>query len=550
MRKMKRLFILSFCLVVGNALFAQSIADGKKFLDYEKYQSAKNVFSKLVAANPNDPEATYWLGQAYLQNDDYRDTTTARNLYQKALQATPNQPLLMAGMGEVQLMLGNKTDARNTFETAIGLASKKDIVEVLKAIARANIDTKDGDAVYAISKLQIADDKNKRDKDAEIDVLLGNAYRKMVDGSNATKAYQEALQIDPKDARADFMIGRIFQTQGIGQEPIYMADYNNAIAADPNFAPVYYWLYTYYYERDVNKAREYLNKYIALADPSSKNCYLQASLLYVSQLYKDAITQADQCLTQAGDSAYPNLYGLKAYSYDKLGDSLNAKKYFDEFFQKINPDKIGPKDYETYGQLLLKFPGNDSLAEIYIDKAVEIDTTKENKMKYLKNTATLYAQEKNYAEAGKWYTKILKLDSNFGKVELYYAGYDNYLGSNYNTADSIFKIYQVKFPDDILGWYLDARSEEGLDSTGVHGLAKDAYAHVIAIGDTTQDSERVKPYVLVACKYMLAYAYNIQKDVCTALQWNNKILKLDPTDANAIQNKDPLAKAALKAKCK
>ncbi len=547
---MKRLFILSSCIVFGNALFAQSIEDGKKFLDYEKYQSAKNVFSKLVAANPNDADAIYWLGQAYLQNDDYRDTSAAKDLYQKALQATPNQPMLMAGMGEVQLMQGDKTAARNTFETAIGLTNKKDVIEVLKAVARANIDAKGGDPVYAISKLNIAGDKDKRNKDAEIDILLGNAYRKMVDGGNATKAYQAALAIDPKAARADFMIGRIFETQGIGQEQIYMTYYNNAIAADPNFAPVYYWLYTYYYERDVNKARDYLNKFIALADPSSKNCYLQASLLYVSQLYKDAITQVDQCITQAGDSAYPNLYGLKAYSYDKMGDSINAKKYFDEFFQKVNSEKIGPKDYETYGKLLLKFPGNDSLAEVYIDKAIELDTAKDNKMKYLKTTADLYAQQKNYAEAGKWYTKILKLDSNYGKVELYYAGYDNYLGSNYTIADSVFKIYQNKYPDDILGWYLGALAEDGLDTAGTQGLSKDAYAHVIAIGDTTQDSEKVKPYVLAACRYMLAYAYKIQKDVCAAQQWNNKILALDPTDANALQNKDPLAKAAAAAKCK
>ncbi|HVZ98397.1 MAG TPA: tetratricopeptide repeat protein [Chitinophagaceae bacterium] len=547
---MKRLFILSSCIAFGNVLFAQNIEDGKKFLDYEKYSSAYNIFSKLVAANPNDAEATYWLGQTYLQNDDRRDTVAAKNLYQKALQATPNQPLLMAGMGEVQLMQGDKTGARNTFETAIGLAGKKDQIEVLKAVARANIDSKEGDAVYAIDKLNMAADKDKKNKDAEIQIELGNAYRKMVDGGNATKAYQAALAIDPKAARADFMTGRIYETQGPGQEPIYMKYYNDAMAADPNFPPVYYWLYTYYYERDVNKARDYLNKYIALADPSSKNCYLQASLLYVSQLYKDAITQADQCISQAGDSAYPNLYGLKAYSYDKMGDSINAKKYFDEFFQKVNPDKIGPNDYETYGQLLLKFPGNDSLAEADIDKAVALDTLKANKMKYLKTTAELYAKQKNYGAAGKWYTKILGLDSNYGKVELYYAGYDNYLGSNYKTGDSIFKIYQNKYPDDILGWYLGARCEEGIDSTGAQGLAKDSYNQVIAIGDTSRDTERVKPYVLVAYRYMLAYAYNIQKDVCTAKQWNDKILVLDPTDANALQNKDALAKAANAAKCK
>jgi TolA-binding protein len=90
---------LSF-VILGNILFAQSIDEGKKFLYYEKYKSAKDVFSKLVNANPNNIDAVYWLGQAYLSQED-KDTAAAKALYQKALQANPNAPLLMVGVGEV-----------------------------------------------------------------------------------------------------------------------------------------------------------------------------------------------------------------------------------------------------------------------------------------------------------------------------------------------------------------------------------------------------------------------------------------------------------------
>ncbi len=86
---------------------------------------------------------------------------------------------------------------------------------------------------------------------------------------------------------ASFYIGRIFQTQGYGQEPIYMRYYQDAMREDPSLRPVYYWLYTYYYNRDVNKAAEYLNKYIANADNDSKNCYAKAALLFVSKKYQE-----------------------------------------------------------------------------------------------------------------------------------------------------------------------------------------------------------------------------------------------------------------------
>lgn len=551
MRKTKQIGMLASCIFLGNVLFAQSIDDGKKFLNYERYTSAYNVFSKLVAANPNDVDAVYWLGQTYLQNTDNTDTGAALALYQKTLQANPNSPLIMTGVGEVELMQGKKADANKMFEAAIGASNKKNAADVLTAVGRANVNEKNGDPTYAITKLQQAADKDK--KNAAIQVLLGDAYRKLVDGANATLAYNAALQIDPKDARADFMIGRIYETQGYGQEAVYMKYYNDAIAADPNFAPVYYWLYNYYYQRDVNKSSDYLNKYIAVADPSSKNCYAQASLSYVSKLYQQAISKADECISSAGANAFPNLYGLKAYSYDKMGDSVNAKKYFDQFFAKINPDKIGPNDYATYAKVLLKFPGNDSLAATYVDKAVALDSVPANKIGYIKTIAESLVAAQKYDQAGAWYAKILALKPDYTNIDLYYAGYNDYRGGNYKSADSVFQLYQTKYPNDIFGWYMDARSKEGIDSTGANGLALPDYQKVILIADSSiskdsSNKDKVKANEITAYRYMVAYYYNIKKDVPSAIQYNDKILALDPTDQLANTNKGVFARLRAKSK--
>ena len=544
---MKQITLLASFIFLANGLFAQSIDDGKKFLNYERFTSAQGVFTKLLAANPNNVEAAYWLGQTYLQNADNPDTAAAKALYQKTLQANPNAPLIVVGIGEIELMEGKKEDARNRFETAISLSKGKD-AEVLTAVGRANVDAKAGDSTYAIDKLNQAAVKDK--KNVQVQIELGDAYRKMIDGANATTAYQNALSLDPKNARAAFMIGRIYETQGFGQEPIYMKYYNQALALDPNFAPVYYWLYNYYYHRDVNKSRDYLNKYIAVADPDSKNCYSQASILYASQLYKDAITKSDECIAQAGAKSYPNLYGLKAYSYDKLGDSVSAKKYFEEFFTKINPDKIGPNDYATYGKILLKFPGNDSLASLYVDKAVMLDTVPANKLDYVKSTAASLAANQKFADAGRWYSKILTLKPDYGKGDLYYAGYNDYRGGLYKEADSIFGIYIQKYPNDIFGYFLRARANEGIDTSGELGLAKPYYESVIKIADTTADKESIKDKLIPALRYMVAYYYNIKKDKATAVTFNDKILAIDPADATALKTKEALSAPPVKQKIK
>jgi len=70
MHKIKITTLVLSLVISGNMLFAQSIDEGKKFMYYEKYKSAKDVFSKLVSANPNNIDAVYWLGQAQLNLED------------------------------------------------------------------------------------------------------------------------------------------------------------------------------------------------------------------------------------------------------------------------------------------------------------------------------------------------------------------------------------------------------------------------------------------------------------------------------------------------
>lgn len=541
---MKKIGLLASFILMGYVLFAQDINQGKQFLNYERYQSAEDVFQKLLASNPNNIDAVYWLGQTYLANQDIIDTTSAKELYQKTLQANPNAPLIMVGVGQVELREGKTTDARNHFETAISLAKKKEKDDIQEAVGRANVMAKNGDILYGIQKLKDAADRDK--KNAEIYNLIGEGYWKLNDGSNSIVNYQKALELDPKDARASWMIGRIYETQGYNQETIYMKHYLDAIQEDPNFAPVYYWLYGYYYNRDVNTAADYLNKYIATTDNVSKNCYAKASLMFVSSKYPETISQADACISAAGNKAYPNLYGLKAYAYDKMGDSLKSKEAFEEFFAKVNPDNIGPKDYATYGKVLLEFPGQEALAASNIEKAIALDTIKANKVGYVKDIAKNYVDKKNFVEAGKWYGKVLNVDSSYGKTDLFYAGYNDYRGGNYKTADSVFTLYQNKYPEDIYGWYLGARAKEGMDTTYELGLAKPDYEKVIAIGDTTTDKNTVKDKLIPAFRYMVAYYYNIKHQADTALMYNNQILAIDPADATASKTKDALEPIARK----
>ena len=546
MSKIKTGLLILVALVLSNFMKAQTIDEGKKFMYYERYQSAKESFKKMIAANPANTEAIYWLGIATMAATDYSKAglNDAKEIYRKALETNANNPLLIAGMGAVELREGKAQDAKNRFETALSLSQNKDL-NVLTAIGMANsdFDNKNGDPNYAIDKLKLAA-ALKKVKDPSVYVYMGDAYRMLMDGGNAQTSYQSALSLDPNYARASYRIGKIYQTQGAGQEEIYMKYFNEAIAKDAAYAPVYKNLSDLYYNTDVTKSATYLDKYLANTDEDSKNCYYKASMKYAQGLFKEAITMANQCISST-PNAYPKLYGIEGYAYNRLGDSLKAKAAFESYFKKADQTQIGMGDFATYANVLLKFPGNDSLAGTYVDKAVQLDTLEANKITYLKNIASYYEAQKKYKEAADWFSKIIAIKKEPSKTDLYYTGYNYFRSGNYKPAIDVFNLYSKKFPDDAFSYYMIGKAYWAIDSTMTQGLANPSFQKAIEVG--TVDKTKYKNQLIGSYKYFVAYFANIKKDKAVAISYCDSVLAIDPADAEALNNKTAIGSMNMNA---
>ena len=539
MIKMKTLVLVLMTVLFAGATFAQSVDDGKKFLYYERYKSAKDVFQKLSSANPNDETAAYYLGQSMI---GLEDVAGAKALYQQKLSANPNSPLILAGIGQIELMEGKNADARNRFETAISLSSGKRI-DVLNAVgaANSNPERKNGDAAYAVDKLKQAT-QLKGFKDPEVLVNLGDAYRKLGDGGSAIQSYDAALALNPNYARAIYRKGGIYQSQGDVQKALFTQLYDQAIAKDPAYAPVYSALFNYYYETDVPKAAGYLEKLLANSDDDPKACYYRASIKYAQGLFSDAVAQANQCISAEGATVYPNLYGVKALAYNRLGDSVNAKASYEEYFKRQSADKIGAGDYSSYASILLKFPGNEQIASEYVTKAVALDSLEAHKVTYQKEIAAAFQAQKKYDESAKWYAAVVNTKKNPTNLDLYNAGYDYYRAGKMDSSIVYFKKYEAKYPDDIFGYYMEAKSVQGIDSTWATGAAEAAYKKAVEVGEKATDPAKAKNYLIASYKSLIEYYYNVKKDQATALSYADKALALDPADQSLIQNRDVISK--------
>jgi len=525
--------LIAMAISVG-ALMAQSVDQGKKFLYYQRYKSAQEQFEKAIAANPNDINAIYWLGQTYLANKDLKNgQTMAKDLYQKAFATNGSAPLILAGVGHIELLEGKNNDARQRFETAISLSKAKDI-DVLNAIGAANADVnaKTGDANYAIEKLNLAT-QIKNFKNPLTYSIMGDAYRKLVDGGGAVTSYGKALGADPKYAEAKWKIGRIYLTQN--NKEAFLPAFEEAIQLDPNYAPAYYELYYYwYFHSDVDKAITYFDKYITLTDPKPTDEYDKIGNLYAAKKYADAIAKSQAKLAAEGANADPRYYRLIAYSYNDQGDSVNAKKALDNFFAKQKPEGFVPMDYSFRAELMAKFPESQADALNSYQKAVEADTSMEGKLDLLGKAAGLAKRiGQREAEAG-FLKQLYGLKKNPSNVDLYNLGQAYYQSKNYKVADSIFcGVYEAKYPEEIIGYLWCARSKQAEDdSIGSAGLAVEAYDKLAQMGRKI-DSVKYKAQIVSSYSFLASYYNNIKKDKETAISYLQKILEVDPTNPDA-----------------
>jgi tetratricopeptide (TPR) repeat protein len=532
MRKISISLLLAFSCI-GSTAIAQTLEQGKQFLYYERFASAQSAFEKVLNANPNNIEAVYWLGQTMIHRRDTRDTAGAKALYSKMLAANGNAPLLLAGMGHVELLYGNKTDSRQRFETAISLTKEKDI-PVLNAVAYANVDAKAGDLAYAIQKLTTAT-QIKRFNDPQTYVIMGDAYRRQFDGGNGVINYQKALDLNPKLAEAEMKIGIIYLTQN--NKEFFLPAFESATTMDPAYAPAYEQLFLYWFQRDVNKASTYLDKYAANSDQGPELEYMKAGMMYVSGKVPEARTRAQQLIGQYGANVNPRMYKLVAFASDSLGDYTAAREAMANWFSKADSSLFLATDYEEYGKIYGKLSDSvtRNMAFQYYAQAIIMDTVDADKQKFATEGLELAKATHNKQAAAVISGALYRSVKNPTNSDLFKFGMANYSAGNYKTADSIFcGIYVSKYPTEVYGYLWCAKSKQAEDDSLMsQGLAVEPYEKLATFIRASPDSAKYKSQLIGAYFYLASYYNDVKKDKSKAIDYMQKVLEVDPTNATA-----------------
>jgi tetratricopeptide (TPR) repeat protein len=550
---MKKLVFLFVGFAFSTALMAQvapsPLAEGVKFLNYEKNKTALNFFKEAFDKNPGDGETTFWYGQAMLaQNYNGISTTesiqNAKDLFQKSLQAKGNDPWLLVGMSHIQSLEGVDVNAvKQNLEVAItstlntkGKYKGKPNQDIINAIGYvfAELPINIGDRRYAIDKLK--ETISAYDVvNSSLYINLGINYLKLGGGENggdAVTAFQNATNADPKNAYAFYRIGKVYQTQNNKES---LDEYfNKAIAADPAIAPVYFSLYTYYAEVSTVIAKTNLDLFLQYADKDPIFEYFSADYLFRSGQFDQSLEKAKAMEAAGSLSIFPGLAVLLAKNYDKKGDTVLARSYIEPYITNTTPDKLINTDYEIAVKILSKFSGSQATLAVILEKAIAADTAKVNKLKYYKLGYEMLEKNNMYTDELKWYANYSALRGVKDEVYYYKTTSIAINAKEGAIASTTAKEYIAAFPEKPNGYSMNVRAARLLDTANNLGILFEAVnvQNEFLLKDLTKNKQ-----ALINNYYTLIGYYNETKSYENAVLMCDKVLEIVPEDPTTLQAK-------------
>lgn len=540
MRKHMNKFILSISLLISGSgiLMAQSMKDGLRAIDFEKYEQAREIFQKLVQKEPTNGENYYFLGQAYLNliNPDSAEIT-----YNAGIKIAPATPGNYAGLGELRLIEGKKADAKVHFDKALSFSKTRSgiytDIHAIHIVATSMVNTATDKMLEEAEALVLmAYEQNKKDYD--LLVAAGDVYLEKNDGGNAATFYERAIAIDPTNPKAFSRVAAIWlrvKNYEAGQ-----TDLNRAFEKDPNYAPAWkYQAELYYAKRNFAKAKDAYATYLRNSEPSSANQIRFARILFLSKDYESALEKIDEI--QKTDKKNIQLYRLKAFStfevigtkndLEKAKSGLEALNYY---FEHADPKNIVTLDYLYLGRLESKVPGKDSLALIHMNKALEMDP---DNYEVYTDIAKVFNKQKKFVESGDMYRKYIAVASKVTAADYYLMGKAYYFGKVYSAADSALAKVSEMMPN-----YPDAYFWRGLTISATDPDSKletpkplfEQYISLITADSVKFEANKDKyKRDLISAYGYLAYYYLARDNKTLAKEYYKKVLELDPENANA-----------------
>ncbi len=531
---------------------AQDINQAKKAIDAEKYEEAKTILKSILQAKPSNGMASFLLGNVYL-NQSVKDSAAIS--FGKGLVATESARFNNIGLGQMDLDRNDTIAANAKFILATKDMRKKDFEEYVY-VARAYMNAEKPNYKAAVAVLKRALVNNPMD--AQVQLALGDAYYGLSNQNDAYKAYRDAFSADNTLLRAKMQLGVLLK--GAKSYDEASKAYNEVIAINANYGPVYRELAETYYKIARNKpskaaenfkiAIDYYQKYMDLTDYSIHSRMRRADFLILAKEYKALEEEANKMIEL--DKVNPRIFRYLGYAAFENGNVDKAIQSLETFTS--NPaSKIIAKDFQVLG--LAKIKKGTSADGVSIDpvafeaglvsikKSIEMEPLA---VEDLNEVGKKMFGQKLYKEAAAIFelgaanaeSKSYLDDNLYLGLSLYYANNKKDVKpeiAGLQKADAAFDKVLVASPSYYEAYIFKARTNSLMEND--ENTIKFYEAYIAAV--TAKGAEETaKPAVIkkIAESYNTIGATYANTDKVKAVEYFNKTLVIDPTNAYALSS--------------
>lgn len=329
---MKKVFIYAvsmlFFVFLGQA---QDIKQAKIAIDAEQYEVAKNTLESITASKPTDGYAKFLLGNVCLLKGDY---VAAKKHFDAGIACPIKGNFNYIGLGYVVLDKGDVAEAEKYFTLAIKNGSKNNLEESVY-IGKAytySVNPNYNKAIEILSKSRLIEPNN-----TAVLLALADAYKFNKMQNESYEAYRKAFSVDSSLLRAKMGLGTLIKNAH--NFPIALTSFNEVIALNPSYGPVYRELAeTEYlwalkdvrnYDSHISKALAFYEKYMSLTDYSLESRMRHADFLILAKDYKALEKEANEMSKL--DKVNPRIYrylGYSAYHNNNLDTAVNSLNSF------------------------------------------------------------------------------------------------------------------------------------------------------------------------------------------------------------------------------
>jgi tetratricopeptide (TPR) repeat protein len=548
---MKKVFIYTiaalFFVVLGHA---QDIKQAKDAIDAEQYEKAKNILETITALKPTDGYVKFLLGNVCLQAGDYE---TAKKHFDAGIKCSSKENFGFIGLGNIALDKGDTIEAGKYFGLATKSSSKRDLDEKV-FIGKAYTFSDHPDypkAIEILSKSRVIDPAN-----TDVLLALADAYKLNKKQNESYECYREAFRLDSSLLRAKMGLGTLIKNAH--NFPAALTSFDEVIALNPNYGPVYRELAETEYLWALNDARRYdehiskglafYEKYMSLTDYSLDSRMRHADFLILATDYKSLEKEANE-MTKI-DNVNPRIYRYLGYSayynnnFDTAISSLLA-------FVSNTSNRVIGRDYFYIGAAKL----SKGLNAVPVDNTLISEAISGFKKSFemspavaaeLPEQAKKLFEKKLYADAASVYeiaignteTKSYLMDNFFFASSVYWSNYNT---ENLNTqqiellkkADASLDVIILASPSTQDAYLFKARIQVLLKNDIL--VAKNYEDFIVAAKKKSVDELSTK-----GMKSKLIEAYNnlgviyAVNDKIKAKDTFNKTLGIDPANQYAV----------------